>query len=194
MSISRAWRAAAAVASIASLSACATEYHGHDSGIDGRLWRQMAAVEDPLSASVHESLDETIGILHGLDPEAHPPPLEDPTTYLSGIAVPRWNGEAESVDPSIFADGGVVLYDEDVTDGEARFSLFLASGPIPGEADDGGWFSGPSEVYTCYGLVVDFRAETPPGPERTAFEDCPAELVSVLRSDAAFASAEVFDG
>ncbi|WP_146086945.1 MULTISPECIES: hypothetical protein [unclassified Rathayibacter] len=194
MSISRTWRAAAVMASITSLSACATEYHGHDSGIDGRLWRQMAAVEDPLSTSVHRSLDETIGILHGLNPEAYPPPLEDPSAYLSGIDVPRWNGEAESVDPSVLEDGGVVLYDEDVTDGEARFSLFLASGPIPGEEDEGGWFSGPSEVYTCYGLVVDFRAHTPPGPERTAFEDCPADLVAVLRSDAAFASAEVFDG
>ncbi|WP_258061411.1 hypothetical protein [Rathayibacter sp. AY1A4] len=41
---------------------------------------------------------------------------------------------------------------------------------------------------------MDFRAHTPPGPERTAFEDCPADLVAVLRTDAAFASAEVFDG
>ena len=35
------------------LTSCDTEYHGNNSEIDGTLWRQIAAFEDPLSRSLY---------------------------------------------------------------------------------------------------------------------------------------------
>ncbi|RFA09094.1 hypothetical protein B7R54_07540 [Subtercola boreus] len=91
--------------------------------------------------------------------------------------------------------GGAILYDVNSVGRMASFSIFIASGPRPNTAaDDGHAYRGPSEVYTCYAIAVDFGSELPPSTDRTVFTGCPPTLVSQLADDAVFASAEVFDG
>jgi hypothetical protein len=178
-----------------SVAGCTTEYHGHDSGIDGVLWRQMASFEDPLSTTIWNPLDETIAIRHTLAPDLYPPAMDDPREYLAGIDAPRWDGAQLSLPQFELERGGVILYDAVATDSTATFSLFIASGPRSNApTDQGGVYSGPSEVYTCYSLEVRFASDVPPHLVRTAFTECPPELVDLLADDAAFASAEVFDG
>lgn len=185
----------AAVAVVVSVTGCTTEYHGYDSGIDDALWRQIASFKDPLTPSIYGPLEETIGILHELDPAAYPAAIDDPADYLAGIPVPRWDGTDASLAELDLADGGAVLYDESAVDGVAAFSIFVASGLRPGASrDGGGWFDGPSEVYTCYGFEVDFDAASPPFADRTTFDACPSELVELLAPDAAFADVDVFNG
>ncbi|MGD8167180.1 hypothetical protein ACEXOS_008140 [Herbiconiux sp. P16] len=178
-----------------SVTACTTEYHGYDSGIDGVLWRQIASFEDPLSMSVYDPLDETIGILHTMIPEQYPAAVSDPAVYLAGVVGERWDGTAGSLPELGLEKGGAILYDVTSTESVAAFSTFIASGPRPNAPTDAGsTYTGPSEVYTCYSVEVDFRTDVPPRPIRTAFTECPGELVELLADDAAFASAEVFDG
>jgi hypothetical protein len=179
----------------ASVVGCATEYHGYDSGIDGVLWRQIAAFEDPLLASIYEPLHETVGIPNTTDPESHPAAVDTPAEYLAGIDKPRWDGTARSLPQLEIEKGGVILYDVASRDSTAMFSLFIASGPRPNvPTDEGRDYSGPSEVYTCYSIKVDFGMTATRVPDRTAFTECPSELVGLLAEDAAFASAEVFEG
>ena len=60
--------------------------------------------------------------------------------------------------------------------------------------DEGGKYTGPSTVYTCYGIKTEFRSREEPSADRIIFDDCPPTLVGMLPEDAAFASGEVFDG
>ncbi|WP_382304396.1 hypothetical protein [Herbiconiux sp. UC225_62] len=182
-------------AAAGSLAACSTEYHGHDSGIDGELWDRMASFEDPLLTSVFDPLDETIGILHTMIPEQYPPAVSDPDEYLAGILAPRWDGAAASVPELGLDQGGAILYDAVSTESDASFSIFIASGPRSNGPDDSGRvYSGPSEVYTCYRFDVRFEADASAHARQTIYLGCPAELVDPLADDAAFASAEVFAG
>lgn len=164
----------------ASLTGCATEYHGYDSGIDGVLWRQVAAFEDPLSKSIYEPARES---------------TQTPDEYLAGIDQTRWDGTARALPLLGNGGGGVLLYDVASKDLSASFSLFIASGPRPDiSTDDGRPYLGPSEVYTCYSINVDFGITATRSAIRTVLKRCPAELVGLLAKDAAYASAEVFDG
>lgn len=164
-----------ATAVVGSLSGCRTEYRGHESGIDGVLWRQLASVEDPFSREVFDSL------------------ARSPIGYLDALDGARWSGTAAAAADLDLRNGGVVLYEISSTESMAEFSVFIASGPRPEVAtDDGRQYSGPSAVFTCFGVRAD------PGPdlevERTEFDECPAALVAQLPDDAAFAGIEVFDG
>lgn len=179
----------------ATLTGCTAEYHGYDSGIDDVLWRQIASFEDPLSAGIYDPLDETIGIAHTLVPDEYPAPVDDPATYLAGIPAPRWNGSPDALPQLELRDGGAILYDVASVSRTASFSIFIASGPRALPATTNSHIShGPSEVYTCYQIDVDFDSELPPTADRTVLPACPPALVGQLARDAAFASAEVFDG
>ncbi|MCS5723900.1 hypothetical protein N1028_05995 [Herbiconiux sp. CPCC 203407] len=172
-----------------------TEYHGHDSGIDGELWRRIASFEDPLSSALYGPQDPTIKERHRIAPDLYPPPEDDPAVYLGGLDAPRWDGSGKSVTSLGLGDGGAILYDVATTASTARFSVFIASGPrSQGPTDEGRPYSGPSEVYTCYSYVVRFAAGQTPTAEKTRFAECPPPLVDELADDAVFASAEVFDG
>ena len=161
------------------LTGCRTEYHGHDSEIDGVLWRQIASFEDPLSRSLYR------------------PAVNDnePPAYLDAIEGLRWDGSEASAAGLDLRKGGVVLYETSSTDTAAELSVFIASGPRPDVATDEGLkHTGPSTVFTCYGIKAEFQPSVLPSVDRIIFDDCPAALVKLLPEDAAFASGEVFDG
>jgi hypothetical protein len=174
----RKWGALLVIAGIAlSLTGCHTEYHGADSGIDGTLWRQISAFEDPLSLSLYQSS------------------AAQPVAYLESLQGERWSGSVASASNLDMAKGGVVLYDISSTESSAELSVFIASGPRPDIlTDEGRDYNGPVQVFTCYRVEANFS----PGVETSAypvlFDGCPATLVELLPEGAAFASGEVFDG
>jgi hypothetical protein len=73
------------------LVGCTTEYHGYNSGIDGALWRQIAAFEDPLSRSLFS------------------PQTDDPASYLAALEGARWDGSMSTAADIDVTSGGVVL-------------------------------------------------------------------------------------
>lgn len=161
----------------AALVGCTTEYRGYDSGIDGTLWRQIAAFEDPLSGTLYA------------------PVANEPEAYLENFQGEHWDGSAESAAELGLARGGVVLYDIASTSTTVELSVFIASGPRPDVAtDEGRRYEGPGAVYTCY--VLDARFGAPSGAEvdREILQECPTALVELVPADSAFASGEVFDG
>jgi hypothetical protein len=180
---------------LAGCSAGPTEYHGDDSGIDGVLWRQISSYEDPLDEGIYKPLDESLRYVYTLVPNETEPPVNDPTVYLQGIQGPRWDGTSASAHALGLENGGVAIYAERAEGLTAEFSVFIASGPRPDvPTDNRSRYVGPSEVYTCYGITVQFDPVEMPTNSRDAFKECPPTLVGLLGSDAAFASAEVFDG
>ncbi|MET4782273.1 hypothetical protein [Glaciihabitans sp. UYNi722] len=159
------------------LAGCSTGYHGHDSGIDGVLWRQVASFEDPLSPNLFDS--------HANEPGA----------YLDALGIADWDGTAASVAHLGLEDGGVALYDITSTDAAVELSVFISSGSrSDGLTDEGHDYKGPSAVITCYGINAHFRPGATPLVDRIIFDKCPAALVKTAPKDAAFASGEVFDG
>ncbi|WP_430646729.1 hypothetical protein [Agromyces sp. GXS1127] len=161
------------------LAGCRTEYRGYESGIDGVLWRQIASFEDPLSRSLYQ------------------PAVDDnePSAYLDAIEGLRWDRSETSATDLDFREGGVVIYGTSSTDTTAELSVFIASGPRPDVAtDEGVQYTGPSTVFTCYGIKADFQPMARPSVDRIIFDECPSALVELLSEDAAFASGEVFDG
>jgi hypothetical protein len=174
----RKWGALLVFAGIAlSLTGCHTEYHGAESGIDGTLWRQIAAFEDPLSLSLYQSS------------------ATQPVGYLELLQGERWSGSVASATNLNLSEGGVVLYDISSTDSSAELSVFIASGPRPDvPTDDGRDYNGPAQVFTCYRVEVNFSPGVEPSAYPVTFDGCPATLVEVLPEGAAFASGEVFDG
>lgn len=74
-------------------------------------------------------------------------------------------------------------------------SVFISSGPrTDGLTDEGHNYTGPSAVFTCYGINTHFRPGATPLVDRIIFDKCPTALVKTAPKDAAFASGEVFDG
>jgi hypothetical protein len=163
---------------MATLTACATEYHGYDSGIDGVLWRQIAKFEDPLSVALYE------------------PSVNEPAAFLDALEGARWDGTAAAAAALDVTDGGgIVLYDISSSESSVSASVFIASGLRFGvPVDDTGTYTGPSEVYTCYDVDTEFSPTEAPSTYREILEECPEPLVELLADDAAFASGEVFDG
>ena len=159
------------------LTGCHAEYHGYDSGIDGTLWRQIASFEDPLSRELYE-------------PSAH-----EPIGYLGSLLGQHWDGSRASAPGLTLGDGGVVLYDIASSRSVAELSVFITSGPRPSvPTDSGGFYAGPSQVFTCYRIEAKFSPIDAPSVNRVTFKKCPAPLVELVPEDAAFASGEVFDG
>lgn len=159
------------------LTGCRAEYRGHDSAIDGVLWRQIASFEDSLSRSLYQ------------------PSINEPAGYLDAIDGLRWNGSEATAAGLDLRKGGVVLYDISSNSSAAEFSVFIASGPRPDVVtDEGRKYTGPSTVFTCYGIEAEFQSGVEPSVDRVIFDDCPTSLVELLPGDAAFASGEVFDG
>lgn len=160
-----------------SLSACATEYHGPHSDIDSVLWMQVAGLEDPFLSGLHRAWEG------------------DPQAFADSLPGARWDGTPDSVERLDIGDGGVVVYDVSPTRDGAEFSVFVSSGPraeqIPGREKA---YTGPSAVFTCSTVTVVAHADGTLSTRRTTLDGCPAPLVEALPDDAAFASAEVFDG
>lgn len=156
-----------------SFSGCSPiESHGPDSGIDGVLWRQVASFEDPMTF-----YDSSTRV---------------PSAYLSELGGDRWDGSVSAL-PDL-SDGAIVLYDVSTNAADAEFSVFISSGPRPDVPTDAGHtYSGPSQVYTCYGIAAEFSSANVV-VERTIFTECPEALVNGLPEDAVFASGDVFDG
>lgn len=162
---------------MATVTSCATEYRGQSSGIDGVLWRQVASFEDALWSSVYGSV------------------LDGSAAYLDSLPGERWDGRPSSARGLDLTAGGIILYDISTTRTAADVSVFIASGPRPAvPRDDGRAYNGPSQVYTCFTVEVDFASTSAPAPSRVILNDCPQPLVELLPEDAAFASDEVFDG
>lgn len=171
------WKAAflCVVVPVAALTGCSTEYHGHDSGIDGVLWLQVASFEDPLSQSLYGSL------------------ANEPAAYLDSLGGARWEGA--SVADLTLEGGGVVLYDLSSTTSTAELSVFTSSGPrSDNPPDEYRGYNGPSAVFTCYGITAQFQQGATSSVDRITFDECPAALVATAPKDAVFASGEVFDG
>ena len=151
------------------LTGCSAEYHGHDSGIDGVLWRQIASFEDPLSLGLYQ------------------PSADEPAAYLDALEVLRWDGSATSAAGLDLRNGGVVIHNVSSTDSAAQLSVFIASGPRPDVVtDEGRKYTGPSTVFTCYGIETEFQQRVEPSVSRIIFDDCPSTLVELLPGDAAF--------
>lgn len=165
-----------AVLITASLSGCRTEYHGYDSGIDDRQWRQIAAFEDPLSAQLFE------------------PTVNEPDQYLAALNGARWDRLTATPGELRIEEGGVVLYDISSTTSAAALSVFITSASEHEDGAERDARFNPSAVYTCYGIEATFGQSTRPLAERIIYSECPSALLELVPRDAAFASAEVFDG
>lgn len=92
------------VATAGTVSSCAPEYRGYNSGIDAVLWRQVASFEDPLSARLYAA--GTSG----------------PTAYLETLEDPRWDGRSSSAANLDVDAGGVILYGISSTKSSAEVS------------------------------------------------------------------------
>jgi hypothetical protein len=149
------------VAGIAlALTGCRTEYRGHDSGIDGTLWRLIASFEDPLSRSLYQ------------------PPVNETVNYLDSLQGERWSGSvASTFDLDLdLREGGMVLYDISSSECVAEFSVCIASGPRPDVPTDGGRdYNGPSQVFTCYQVEAAFSPGVAASVGRVTLAEDPAE-------------------
>lgn len=142
--------------------------------VDGVLWRQVAAFEDPFMSAVHDRSDLTLD------------------AYVARLAssAQQWDGTDAGAAQLDLGHGGVAMYDVSISADAATLSMFVSSGPRRG-----GYTYGPDELYTCARFTVN--ADTAPfggGVNRDALEECPDALVAVLGDGAAFARVSVFDG
>jgi len=176
MSSMRKWRSATSATVVAAacvvLVGCSHEVTVEN--VDGVLWRQVAAFEDPFMSAVHDFSDTTLD------------------AYVDRLAssAQRWGGTDADATQLGLANGGVAMYDVSISAEEVTLSMFVSSGPRRG-----GDTYGPDELYTC----ARFRVYVDAGPfgggvNRDALEDCPDALVAILGDGAAFARVSVFDG
>lgn len=161
------------------LAGCRTEYRGTDSGIDGVLWRQVASVEDPFTASV----------VRALAPDAE--------TFFAQLPGERW--DEASAHAFELDEPTAVVYDTAADEAAASFRVFFSSGVRADVATDaGGPYAGPDSVFTCYGWTVRFGPYAVEEAEQdwssTTWEDCPEELVAAMPGTTAYAEPEVFGG
>jgi hypothetical protein len=165
----------ALAAAVTALAGCRTEYRDSNSDIDDTLWRQVAAIEDPLWG-------EILGLRSAQD--------------VSGLNAGHWDGAGDASGLHL-EDGGAVLYDVGVDGSHLELSVFISSGPWHRDAltEPGFVYSGPSQVFTCFGFrgLIVSTGETWDW-DRDIYESCPDELVAVMPDDAAFATDNVFDG
>ena len=160
------------VAIIASLAGCRTMYSGWESDVDGVLWRQTAEMEDRIWS-------ELVDLQSADDVEK--------------LSAQPWDGVS---DPSRLGieEGAAVVYDVSVEGNAVVLSVFIASGPRPNRpTDDGDAYTGPSEIFTCFGYK-GLMGVADDGDGRIIYTECPAELVALVPADAAFATDDVFDG
>jgi len=145
-----------------------------DPDIDGHLWRQVAALEDPLWTEIYDT--------SAIEPEA----------YVRSLGGKHWDGITDAANLAV-DDGTVIIHDVTLLDDSAEFSVFISSGPRPNVAtDDGDVYEGPSQVYTCFRVHVTAASDA--DPRLLDDEDCPKELLATMPRDAAFAEDSVFDG
>ncbi|WP_150953637.1 hypothetical protein [Microbacterium testaceum] len=154
---------------ILGLAGCSSEGRQE---IDGVLWRQTMA---------HEKLGALLDVSQ-----------RETETVLAGLRSATWDRETQA--PPDVSGGGMVVYDLDIAEPAAAFSVFLASGPRPDvPRDGGGLYRGPSEVYTCWDVTATFDL-TPATTTRELRTECPPTLVEQLLDDAAFVRRDAFDG
>jgi len=158
------------VAVLLGLAGCSSEM-GHQD-VDGVLWRQTMA---------HEKVRVLLDVSR-----------RETDTVLAELRSAAWDREQQT--PPDIRGGAMVVYDLDIAEPTATFSVFLSSGPrsvLPG--DGGGLSSGPSEVYTCWDVTATFDL-TPARTTRQLRTECPPALVEQLSDDAAFVRRDAFDG
>ena len=174
VNVTRVLRVGSVLAIVALLAGCRTEYRGMDADIDGHLWRQVAAVEDPLWGKIYDTS------------------AVDPEEYVRSLGGAHWDGSSNAGELAV-DEGAVVIHDVTLLNDWAEFSVFISSGPRPNVAsDEGTEYTGPSQVYTCFRVHVTAAAD--PDPQLLDDEPCPKELLANMPGDAAFAEDSVFDG
>lgn len=152
--------------------------------VDGVLWRQIAEYKDPFGRTLYDSLGE---------------PKATFATNLAnnGLGLPGhyWD---ESSNPQKLSldDGGLVFFglDEDLE--KLKFSVLISSGPRSPEddpLDNGGRYSGPPEIYTCFLVTIKVGEQA---SRSMIYNDaaCDARLVSELDDDAKQYPVDVFNG
>ncbi|WP_143738906.1 hypothetical protein [Microbacterium sp. Yaish 1] len=159
-------------AACAVLAGCSQEVTVEN--VDGVLWRQVAAFEDPFMSAVHDRSDLTL----------------DAYVHRLASSAQQWDGTDAGAAQLGLEDGGIAMYDVSISAEKVTLSMFVSSGPRRG-----GDSYGPDELYTC----ARFTVNADPGPSgggvnRDAFEECPDALIAVLGDGAAFARVSVFDG
>jgi hypothetical protein len=157
------------------LAGCRTEYRGPDSGIDGVLWRQVAAMKDPFMTA----------LLHST--------ATDPREFIDSLPGERWDG---SSDPSNLVDEGVlIVYHITTGSDRAALSVLIWSGPRPDVPTDAGdAYVGPGSVYTCFDATARFDETLAAEVERLDDAECASDLVDALPDDSAHADITVFSG
>ncbi|MET4637692.1 hypothetical protein [Mycetocola sp. 2940] len=170
-------QAATALLVVTALSGCASQ------GVDGVLWRQVAAFKDPFSRSLVNTLEIT--------------PVEDLAggirdgSLLAGV---YWDGEAR-LDSIALEDGGLVIHDLKERTGGLSFDVLLSSGPRDAAADNSagskGLYFGPPSVYACSELTIDFEPRPRWG---WTDQDCERALTERLAPGGQVVSINEFDG
>jgi hypothetical protein len=162
-------REAIVVAVLVTAGACLTgcgPAFDSPSGMDSVLWNQVAAREDPFW---HELLQ-----------------AEDVESYVAGLAGPSGRD----------ASDGILAVTDVRSDGALlSFSVFISSGERrSAPSDNGNPYTGPGQIYTCFGVRADLSDPASLAIERDLDAGCPDYLVRAMPSDAVFVPDDVFDG
>lgn len=153
---------------LGSLVGCAQRPH------DGVLWRQVAAFTDPLGKALNDAI--------GTERSAFVTSLNDDSGTLPGR---YWSGVSNPANLSLDS-GGLVLFDSQDNSSAVMFDVLISSGPRNPDADplaDSSAYSGPSAVYTCFVVTVEFDTQTVTG---WTYDDgkCTPRLVETLGNSA----------
>lgn len=168
-----------AAVALVMLTGCRTEYHGSQSGVDGVFWRQIDAVKQPLFADF-----------------AYLNPHVAEQTFVDEMTAAEWDGHSDPAALDVKA-GRLVTYNLTQTVSRMTFGVLISSGPRPDvPTDSGQTYSGPSQIYTCFGYTAKFNHGAVSIDRVQVYDSskCPPKLVKQLPDDAAFADLHVFDG
>lgn len=118
--------------------------------------------------------------------------LKSASTVLPGH---YWNGISDPTDLDL-DKGGLAFFDIRENPKNVMFDVLISSGPRDPAADplaDSTPYWGPSAIYTCFVVTVEFggRAETRFGYDDT---ECEPKLVTTLGDQAKFYPVDAFSG
>lgn len=136
---------------------------------DDVLWRQIAAFKDPLGAALRTTV--------GTERSTFVASLKS-DTMLPGR---YWNGISSPADLNL-DEGGSVYFDLQEDPKEVKFDVLISSGARNPAADplaDSKPYWGPSSIYTCFVVTIQFGGRTDTG---FTFDDaaCESKLVATL--------------
>lgn len=171
-------QAATALAVVTALSGCASQEP------DGVLWRQVAVFKDPFGRSLVSAIETTTGSED----------LADGIRDGSALAGDYWDGDS-SLDAIPLVKGGLVIHNLEEHNGGLSFEVMINSGPRNARADplarqEGPYF-GPTSVFTCSEIIVDFESQPRWG---WIDEDCDPALTERLDAGGQLVSINEFHG